>query len=298
MTGAPSRLVLLTGLSGSGKSVVLNALEDADYFCVDNLPPALLQQLVESLLKKGETRMAAAIDARTGVDLEGLTATLEHLRSKGINTTVLFLTARPEILLQRYSETRRRHPLSHDDAGQADEEGSGRSLRECIELEQDLMAGYADLGMPLDTSDLKSSALRSWVRELLTLKAAPLTLSFQSFAYKEGIPLDADLVFDARCLPNPFYEPKLRELTGKDKKVVDFLKSHASVDQMVDEIDGYLQRWLPHYQKEQRSYLTVAVGCTGGQHRSVYCCEALASRFRANWPVLVRHRSLMGRGLD
>lgn len=298
MTGAPSRLVLLTGLSGSGKSVVLNALEDADYFCVDNLPPALLQQLVESLLEKGETRMAAAIDARTGVDLEGLTATLEHLRSKGINTTVLFLTARPEILLQRYSETRRRHPLSHDDAGRADEEGGGRSLRECIELEQDLMAGYADLGMPLDTSDLKSSALRSWVRELLTLKAAPLTLSFQSFAYKEGIPLDADLVFDARCLPNPFYEPKLRELTGKDKKVVDFLKSHASVDQMVDEIDGYLQRWLPHYQKEQRSYLTVAVGCTGGQHRSVYCCEALANRFRENWPVLVRHRSLMGRGLD
>ncbi|MEY3095334.1 MAG: RNase adapter RapZ [Burkholderiaceae bacterium] len=295
-TASPSsKLVLLTGLSGSGKSVVLKALEDTGYFCVDNLPIGLLEGLVQTLRGQGHQRMAVAADARGAVDAGALGHTLDAIRASGVDLTVLFLTARSDILVQRYSETRRRHPLSLTaDQGLTD----GRSLAECIEAERELLADYATLGTAFDTSDLGPSGLRAWVRELLSLKASPLTLLFQSFAYKEGVPLDADLVFDVRCLPNPFYDNALRGLTGKDTKVIRFLEDKPSVGTMVTDIQGFLERWLPHYQTEHRSYLTVALGCTGGQHRSVYCAEALSKHFSGAWPVMVRHRSLIRRGLD
>ena len=210
----------------------------------------------------------------------------------GHEVKVIFLNARTETLLQRYSETRRRHPLSMRGAPEKSPE---QTLIEAIERERELMSVIEDIGIPLDTSSLHPNVLRQWIRDVVEAPHAPLTLLFASFGYKHGVPLDADLVFDARCLPNPYYTSELRPLTGLDEPVAQFLREIPSVRRLIDHIAGFLDAWLPMYLQENRSYLTVAIGCTGGQHRSVYCVEELARRFRKTEQVTVRHRSLTHR---
>jgi len=285
------RLVLITGISGSGKSIALNVLEDDGYFCIDNLPVRFLDAVISSLGAAGHQRIAVSIDARSGDSADSLRTTLGDLASRGHDIKTLFLTARDDTLLQRYSESRRRHPLSL----QMSRSGEQPTLVEAIAREREIMSTLGDLGASIDTSDLHPHTLRSWVRDVVGAEQAPLILVFVSFAFKDGVPLDADLMFDARCLPNPYYTPALRPMTGRDEPVASYLRAIPSVQRLIDHIAGFLHTWLPHYLQENRSYLTVAIGCTGGQHRSVFCVEELAHAFRRIEHVLVRHRSLANR---
>ena len=277
------QLVLITGLSGSGKSVALNALEDAGYYCVDNLPVKLLPELVAFLAHAGYSRVALSMDVRSGAALDALPQNLASLRSADTDVKILFLDAKDDTLIQRFSETRRRHPL-----------GNGRrTLPESIARERELLEEIASLSHHIDTSELSPNVLRSWVRDFVQVATAGLTLLFQSFAYKHGIPLDTDMVFDVRCLPNPHYDPKLRPFTGRDAPVIEFCESDPGVQKMLEDIRRFVGDWLPWFDRDSRSYLTVALGCTGGRHRSVYLSEALASYFRVRHArVLVRHREL------
>ncbi len=284
------RVVLITGISGSGKSVATNVLEDDGYFCIDNLPAQFLGEVIMSLQEAGHQKVAVSIDARSGDSVTELGQIVAGLSRFGHDVKVVFLNARTETLVQRYSETRRRHPMSLR-AGRSE----APTLLESIESERELMSPIEDLGVSLDTSDLHPNVLRSWIRDVVGTDRASMTLLFESFAYKHGVPLDADLVFDARCLPNPYYTAELRPLTGLDAPVAEYLQSIPSVQRMVEHIADFLHAWLPHYILENRSYLTVAIGCTGGQHRSVYCVEELARRFRPVEQVLVRHRALASR---
>ena len=281
------QLVLITGMSGSGKSVALHALEDAGFYCVDNLPPELLEAFVTLENGLRADRVAVAMDVRSASSLPGLPKRLHELRQSGVQFTTVFLDATTDTLLRRFSETRRMHPLSLADA--ADQQ---RALVDAIELERDLLADLRDRALVLDTSLLKSAALRSQIKALIDVRPSQLTLVFESFAFKRGIPMDADFVFDVRMLPNPHYEPELRPLTGRDAPVADYLREQPEVLAMREHISGFLQRWLPSMQQDHRSYVTVAVGCTGGQHRSVYMVETLAAEFAPHWAVRLRHREL------
>ncbi|MGE5523655.1 MAG: RNase adapter RapZ [Rhodospirillaceae bacterium] len=276
------QLVLITGLSGSGKSVALDVLEDASYYCIDNLPVQLLPDLVAYLQRERHERVALTMDVRSGQSVEELPRDLEALRAQGIAVKVLFLEAKTDTLLRRFSETRRRHPLS---------EGT-LTLTEAISRERDLLQGIAASAHHIDTSDLNPNGLRAWVKDFVGLKGTGLTLLFESFGYKNGVPLDADLVFDVRCLPNPHYDPQLRPLTGRDVAVIEFLRAESEVGRLLHDIGHFVESWLPYYRRDNRSYLTVAIGCTGGRHRSVYMTENLAQRFGETMPVLVRHREL------
>lgn len=276
------QLILVSGLSGSGKSIVLNVLEDAGYYCVDNLPAEFLPQIVALLKEEGRFEVAISIDVRTGQTLYQLPQRVETLRREGMDVRMLFLEANTETLVKRYSETRRRHPL-----------GDGKkTLTECIETERELLAEIAELGHRIDTSELSPNVLRAWVKDFLALDRSRLTLLFESFGYKHGLPLDADFVFDVRCVPNPFYDPKLRPLTGLDAPVIEFIEAQESAIGMLADIRYFLEKWLPSFVRDNRAYLTVAIGCTGGQHRSVYFAERLAERFCEEYQVLVRHRAL------
>ena len=276
------QLILITGLSGSGKSVALNVLEDSGYYYVDNLPARLLPEVVRFLAAAGHPRVAVGIDARDHEALADLPARFAEFRRRGVDPRVLFLEAKTDTLIKRFSETRRRHPLS-----------DGRlTLTECIERERELLAGVADLAHRMDTSDLSPNVLRNWVKDFVGLPHTALTLLFESFGFKHGIPLDADLVFDVRCLPNPNYDPRLQPLTGRDRAVGDFLQADAATRKMLEDIRRFVADWLPCFGRDNRSYLTVAIGCTGGRHRSVYFAETLAGRFRGEAQVLVRHREL------
>ena len=276
------QLILITGLSGSGKSVALNVLEDAGFYYVDNLPARLLPQTVGFLAESGHARAALSVELRSPDAIAELPRQLEDFRGRGHDVRVLFLEAKTDTLIKRFSETRRRHPLAD----------SGLTLTECIERERGLLAGLADIAARVDTSDLGPNALRSWVKDFVGVPAMGLTLLFESFGFKHGIPLDADLVFDVRCLPNPNYDPRLRPLTGRDQAVIDFLAADPSTRKMLEDIRRFVADWLPAFERDNRSYLTVAIGCTGGQHRSVYFAETLAARFRNRSQVLVRHREL------
>lgn len=277
------QLVLISGLSGSGKSVALKVMEDAGYYCVDNLPATLLPQFVNHLRSAGFQRAAVAVDVRSGASIAALPRQVDQLRGIVDDLRFIFLESRDDTLIQRFSETRRRHPLANE----------GVSLAEAIHRERDALADISELGHRIDTSDQPANTLRGWIKNFLDLKAAEgLTLMFQSFGFKYGIPVDADLVFDVRCLPNPHYDPRLRPLTGKDQAVIQFLERVPEVTRMAEDIYRFVATWLPSYVRDNRSYLTVAIGCTGGQHRSVYLAEWLAARFRPGGSVLVRHRSL------
>jgi UPF0042 nucleotide-binding protein len=276
------QLILITGLSGSGKSVALNVLEDAGFYYVDNLPARLLPQTVGFLAGGGHSRVALSVELRSPEALAELPRQLADFRARGHDVRVLFLEAKTDTLIKRFSETRRRHPLSD----------SGLTLTECIEHERGLLAGLADLADRVDTSDLGPNVLRNWVKDFVGVPATGLTLLFESFGFKHGIPLDADLVFDVRCLPNPNYDPRLRLLTGRDQPVNEFLGADPESQRMLEDVRRFVADWLPAFERDNRSYLTVAIGCTGGQHRSVYFAETLAARFQDRSQVLVRHREI------
>jgi UPF0042 nucleotide-binding protein len=279
------KLVLISGLSGSGKSIALNVLEDAGYFCVDNLPLALLPNLVDQLSAEDYEQVAVAMDMRGGTGVAAfLPEQLRDLRTSGdVDLRFLFLHARDDVLIQRFSETRRRHPLATGNI----------TLAEAIAREREMLEDLSGLGHRIDTSNLRPNALRAFIKEFAALGShLGLTLMFESFGFKHGLPLDADLVFDVRCLPNPHYDPELRVLTGLDRKVIAFLEAEPDAMRMLDDIGQFVETWLPSYIGDNRSYLTIAVGCTGGQHRSVYFAEQLAARFRDKVRVLIRHRNL------
>ena len=277
------RIVLLSGVSGSGKSVALKALEDADYFCVDNLPADLIAQLVDYALARGEPKVAISADARSRESLAKLPAIVEKERARGNDVQVIFLDADDDSLVRRFSETRRPHPLA----------GEGRTLPEAIAEERRLLSWLAEIGQRIDTSALTPAQLRGWVQDLVVADRARLVLAFESFGYKGGVPLDADYVFDARCiLPNPHYDPQLRPLTGRDAEVIGFLERETQAQILIEDIQRFLQRWIPRFLLDQRATLTVAIGCTGGRHRSVYIAEQLAQRFASEHQVVLRHRDL------
>lgn len=287
---APREVVLITGTSGSGKSVALHALEDAGFFCVDNLPPELLREFLR--LEQNRTRrIAIAVDGRSGTSLPQLRSLIAELSREGVAIVSIFLDSTTDALLRRFSETRRRHPLS----GEAVEADGRRALVEAIEFERELLSELREVSTVLDTSQLRPAQLRAWIRALVRADSSRLTLVFESFAFKHGVPLDADYVFDVRVLPNPYYVNELRPLTGRDAPVADYLRALPEAGEMLDQIETFLARWLPAFEHDQRSYLTVAIGCTGGQHRSVWFAETLADRFRARAGTLVRHRELDAR---
>ncbi len=284
-------LFLITGMSGSGKSVALAALEDAGYYCVDNLPPELLESFVALQRERQATHVAVAIDVRSGVSLPQLPLQLEALRREGIRMRSLFLDATTDALVRRYSETRRRHPLSRQD-GRVDVPEQERALVQAIELERELLADLRDGADVIDTSLIRPAQLRTYIKALIGAPRRQMTLVFQSFAFKRGLPLDADYVFDVRMLPNPQYVPPLRPLTGRDQPVIDWLRGHDEVARMYADIEQFLARWLDALAQDHRSYVTVAIGCTGGQHRSVFLVEQLARAFGDRWAALKRHREL------
>ncbi|MSQ89514.1 MAG: RNase adapter RapZ [Betaproteobacteria bacterium] len=279
------QLVLVSGLSGSGKSIALDVLEDSGYYCVDNLPATLLLDVVKFLAEAGHQRIAISVDARS-VALSSLPQQLATLKARGAESTLLFLEASNTTLLRRYSETRRSHPLAGSGST------SGLTLSEAIEHERVLLSGVAELGHHIDTSALQPKVLRNWIKDLLGLGAGSFTMLFESFAFRDGLPLDADWVVDARMLPNPHYEPGLRTLSGCDAPVIEYLEGQAKVGAFFEDLRTFLVRWLPEMRRDNRSYLTVAIGCTGGRHRSVYLAERLARAFSAEARVLVRHRGL------
>ncbi|MDO9195077.1 RNase adapter RapZ [Rhodoferax sp.] len=285
------QIVLITGMSGSGKSVVLRALEDAGFFCVDNLPPELLQPFVALEKAHKASRVAIAMDVRTATSLPLVPEQLAALRKQGVMIRSLFLDASTETLVRRYSETRRKHPLSQSDADHSVQD-LRRALVDAIELERVLLADLREQALVIDTSIMRPSQLQSYVKSLISTPGEQMTLVFESFAFKRGVPGDADYVFDVRMLPNPHYEPELRHLTGQDEPVAAFLKEQADVAQMLEHIEKFLNRWLDALARDHRSYVTVAIGCTGGQHRSVYLVEELAKLFGNKWVTLKRHREL------
>jgi RNase adapter protein RapZ len=286
------QLLLITGLSGSGKSVALNVLEDAGYFCVDNLPAPLLPQLVGQLKSEGHEHVAVAMDMRGGPSLAALPKQLRDIEATGsVTPRLIFLDASDEILIQRFSETRRSHPLADDDT----------TLAEAISREREAVDMLSALGHQIDTSYLSPNALRTFIKDFAAIKSGSgFTLLFESFGFKHGLPRDADIVFDVRCLPNPHYDPQLRPLTGHDPLVAAFLHSQPEVMKMAEDIRRFTADWLPAYVRDNRAYLTIAIGCTGGQHRSVFLAEWLAKNFIAYFTaqsadstrVLVRHRTL------
>ena len=308
----PLDLVLLTGISGSGKSVALNALEDAGYFCVDNLPPELLRGLIELETQRSSAcprRVAVSVDVRSAHTLPHLLPVLEKLRSEGHRVHSVFLDASTDALVRRFSETRRPHPLSQAGAVPAEHNSNprrrasdldssspraqdDRALVEAIRTERELLSPLREVSSVIDTSLLRPAQLRNWIRNIVQTEPAQLTLVFESFAFKQGVPLDADFVFDVRMLPNPFYIKELKPLTGRDQPVIDYLQQQPESAELIAQIEAFLSRWLPALEGDQRSYVTVAIGCTGGQHRSVFCVEQLVSRFAQRGVVLARHREL------
>lgn len=283
------RLVIVSGTSGAGKTIALQVLEDMGFYCIDNLPIALLPSFVIQLnaaAGRGYGDAAVGIDARNLVgDFSEFGAILENIKSQGFSCELIFLDADTASLLKRFSETRRRHPLTK----------KGTSLREAIEAERRLLKPIAERAdWHVDTTRTTIHQLRDLIRTRMTaLTESGLSLMFLSFGFKYGVPSDADTLFDVRCLPNPHWDPSLRTKTGREQEVIDFLSSQPAVEKMCQDIGDFVARWLPAYEQENRSYMTVAVGCTGGQHRSVYVIEQLAARFSsARTNVVVRHREL------
>lgn len=287
MSAQALEVILITGMSGSGKSVALRALEDAGYYCVDNLPPELLASFIDVERSHKVSRIAIAMDVRSATSLPLVPKQLKALRDQGIAVKTVFLDATTDTLVHRFSETRRKHPLS---SSQADDQR--RALTDAIEMERHLLAELREDSHVIDSSLIRSTQLQGYIKQLITAPETQLTLVFESFGFKRGIPLDADFVFDVRMLPNPHYEPLLRPLTGRDAPVADFLKAQPDVLAMRSHIETFLEYWLPRLAQDHRSYVTVAIGCTGGQHRSVFLAEELALHFAKSHTTLRRHREM------
>lgn len=298
-------LVLITGMSGSGKSVALHALEDAGFYCVDNLPPELLLPFIDLEQDMGVKQVAIAMDIRSASSLPLVPQLLVELGKRQLSIKSLFLDATTDTLVRRFSETRRKHPLSNGvGAGNATDEPSPHHvLVEAIELERESLADLREGAHVIDTSIIRPAQLQAYVKALISAPRSTLTLVFESFAFKRGIPINADYVFDVRMLPNPHYEAELKALTGRDAPVIAFLQELPEVLQMQHDITQFIGKWLAALARDHRSYVTIAIGCTGGQHRSVYLVEQLAAAFAtqgsdpsnsqgSHWITLKRHREL------
>ena len=276
------QLVVITGVSGSGKSVALKALEDAGYYCVDNLPADLVAPLADYLTTRGEPKVAISADVRSRESLARLPAIVDRERARGTDVRVVFLDASDESLVHRFSETRRPHPLARE----------GQELAAAIAEERRMLSPLAEIAQRVDTSVLAASQLRGWIQDLLVADRQRMTLVVESFGWKKGPPSDADFLFDVRFLPNPHYDPQLRPLTGSDPDVIAFLERETQASLLVEDIHRFLARWLPRFVLDQRASITVAIGCTGGRHRSVYVANQIADRFAADYHVIVHHRDL------
>jgi len=283
------RLIVISGLSGSGKSVALHVLEDLGFYCIDNIPAPLLRSVVEEILLRHDAayeNVGVGLDARNRPsDIDKVPELVQELRADGLTCEVIFLQAKDEILLTRFSETRRRHPLSNERI----------SLPEAIAKERELLGPIINTAdLIIDTTGTTVYALREQIQQRIGYREpGNLSILVESFGYKHGLPPDADFVFDVRCLPNPYWEPQLRPLSGKDGQVKAFLDAEPSVQEMIADITQFLHHWIPRYQDFQRSYLTVAIGCTGGQHRSVYVAEAVAAALAERYgPIRTRHHEL------
>jgi RNase adapter protein RapZ len=308
MTTASTHLevVFITGMSGSGKSVALRALEDSGFYCVDNLPPELVLAFIDLQLLSSQAlsgtqsqRIAIAVDVRSAASLPAIPSVLTGLQSRGVAFKLLFLEASDETLIHRYSETRRLHPLSNPQMQAQANRDERLVIQDAIKLERELLADIRERAHIIETGFIRAMQLQSIVKDLVdSSKTAhnqhsnALTVVFESFAFKRGVPLDADYVFDVRMLPNPHYEPHLKALTGRDQGVIDYLKDSPDVQAMQSQVEQFVRNWLPALKQDHRAYVTVAIGCTGGQHRSVYLVEQLAKAFKHDWPVLIRHREL------
>ncbi len=300
----PLELVLITGMSGSGKSVALHALEDAGFYCVDNLPPELLLPFIDLEQQHGVKQVAIAMDIRSSISLPMVPKLLSALKSRNVSLKSLFLDATTDTLVRRFSETRRKHPLSSQAAVDLTAESNPQHmLLEAIELERDMLADLREGAHIIDTSIIRPAQLLAFVKDLISAPSglrSSMTLVFESFAFKRGIPMDADYVFDVRMLPNPHYEPELRALTGRDAPVAKYLQNQTEVADMQADITQFVSKWLTALARDHRSYVTIAIGCTGGQHRSVYLVEQLAAAFGSEksgkesgkFVTLKRHREL------
>lgn len=275
------KIVLISGLSGSGKSIALKQLEDLGYYCIDNLPLELLPALVQlHCTQGGDGRLGVSVDVRSRIDIKVVEEQIQALRSDGHDVEVLFLEAEESVLVRRFSETRRGHPLS----------GMNLTLLESLKKERDWLFPLREMAYCIDTSKMNAQQLRYTVQKWLDIEREGLLVILESFGFKYGIPHNADFMFDMRSLPNPYYDPGLRPFNGMDKEIQDYLDVQPLAQEMVDDIDRFISRWLPRMQQESRSYVTIAVGCTGGQHRSVYVVEKLAERLKGRYELLVRHR--------
>jgi len=283
------RLIIVSGLSGSGKSVALNAMEDMSFYCIDNVPAALLGELVEHTITSGEVmyeNVAVGVDARNReADIKALPELLKSLKRQGVQCEIVFLDAEDEILLKRYRETRRRHPLRTE----------GMSLQDAIGKERKLLGAITNTAdLVIDTTNSSIYELRdSLTQRVAERKPDSLSIQIESFGFKHGVPFDADFVFDVRCMPNPYWVPALRALNGRDEKTREFLRGEETTESLYQDIIEFLRNRIPEYTKHNRNYLTVAIGCTGGQHRSVYMVERIVSDLQNDYPqVLLRHNEL------
>ncbi|HEY5624638.1 MAG TPA: RNase adapter RapZ [Gammaproteobacteria bacterium] len=282
------RLVMVSGLSGSGKSVALNVLEDAGFYCIDNIPVGLLRSFINEIEGRENPdyeQVGVGLDARNLRDIAQLPELINELRSRAAGCELVFLQADDNVLLSRFSETRRKHPLTSDKV----------SLREAVATERDLLGPIVDMAdLLIDTTSTTVYDLRDLMQDRVASRAdTTLSILIESFGYKHGLPADADFVFDVRCLPNPYWEPRLRPLNGKDDAVREFLSAEPQVIEMIDGIEKFLRQWIPRYESFQRSYLTIAIGCTGGQHRSVFIADCLADRLREpHGRIQTRHHEL------
>jgi UPF0042 nucleotide-binding protein len=269
-------------LSGSGKSIALNALEDNDFYCIDNLPVTLLSSISQHLNHEHQDKVAISVDIRS-INIEKLPHVIKEIESLSIKTKLIYLESSTESIVRRFGETRRKHPLANEKL----------SLAQAIEKERAMLAPLAEIGYKIDTSNMSVNALKKTLNELIQLKEDNLALQFSSFGYKFGIPLDADFIFDVRCLPNPHYESDLKDLTGIDKPVADFFQNYKEVDKMYKDINHFISEWLTAFKNDQRHSLHIAIGCTGGKHRSVYIANKLFTHFsNPKSQVIVRHRDI------
>ena len=275
-------VIIISGLSGSGKSIALNALEDNDFYCIDNLPVTLLSSISQHLNHEHQDKVAISVDIRS-INIEKLPHVIKEIESLSIKTKLIYLESSTESILRRFGETRRKHPLANEKL----------SLAQAIEKERAMLAPLAEIGYKIDTSNMSVNALKKTLNELIQLKEDNLALQFSSFGYKFGIPLDADFIFDVRCLPNPHYESDLKDLTGIDKPVADFFQNYKEVDKMYKDINYFVSEWLTAFKNDQRHSLHIAIGCTGGKHRSVYIANKLFTHFsNPKSQVIIRHRDI------
>ena len=277
------QLIIISGLSGAGKSTALKILEDNEYYCVDNLPPTMLVQLIKTHLLSTTKKIAVGVYTQSYFMLRSLPTAIEDLKLLGIEIKVIYLDAKIEVLIKRFSETRRKHPLSD----------GKKTILDCILTEQELLADIINIAHRIDTSDLSANNLRSIIKQFVNADYSQLNIVIQSFGFKYGIPIDSDFMFDVRCLPNPYYNTSIRDFNGTQAPIIDFLSKQPKVQEMIQDIYGFVKKWLNDFSIDNRNYVTIAIGCTGGKHRSVYIAEQLSILLKQlQYKVITRHRQI------